>query len=838
MSTEVTVITNSFKVKSLPTRTYYQYDVLFTPDDPKPQKRQRLIHTLQTETCPQIFTPRAVYDGNRLLYASHNIPNGVYRVHGSNQNADSKSSGWWEIQITRTAGDAIKPLVGVKKFIESGEATSETLTATNLLQLLLSQAKNQASPNTGRAYYIPEGKQLIRGMAVELWRGYFQAVRPTTTGMIVNVDTTVSAMYMSGPLLAVCMAVLGAQDVRRLSLHNTGAEDFKKIERHLKNKLIYVKTRDGSKRTKTVREIIPAPVGPYQFNNTTIADHYRDAYSITLQYPNTIGICTTGKNAPFKVIIPLELCEMVPGQLYKKKLPPDATAAVVGFAALSPAERLKKILPGGSGQEHSPVQDYSQSEYLIDAGMLVDQQAITLRAHLLKVPPVIYDGKRVEPRDGAWNVLGVKFKTARQMQKWGIVNFDTQRISRGTVNKTISSIVECSNSLGMTVSPPPDDLILAGNAHNVRQPILQVCNYFRGPANVEMIIFLLPAKADEVRTQIKYICDVELGVRSQCLREPKVQRANNQYFNNVALKLNARLGGANSVVESPAFRELKTRRFMIIGADVAHPGPGSNRPSVASLVWSHDPHGAEYCATTRVQLPRSEIISDLKNMVKLAVNMFGEKHKNGPQAILFFRDGVSEGEFTIVQRDEIKEVKAAFDEIWAAMKLDPKTIPKLTFIVVGKRHHVSFFPLNPNDRNVGDKTGNCRAGLAVHDGLANPQFPDFYLQSHAAIKGTSRSAHYTVLQDEIFGGNLNKLQEVSFALCHIYAKATRSVSIPAPVYYADLACGRGKFHIDPQSDMDIDGSATTGASTVFSLDPWSAAFKRINPHVQASMYFL
>ncbi len=48
---------------------------VFTPADPKPQKRQRLIHALQTTVCPLVFSPRAVYDGNRLLYSSYNLEN-------------------------------------------------------------------------------------------------------------------------------------------------------------------------------------------------------------------------------------------------------------------------------------------------------------------------------------------------------------------------------------------------------------------------------------------------------------------------------------------------------------------------------------------------------------------------------------------------------------------------------------------------------------------------------------------------------------------------------------------------------------------------------------------
>jgi eukaryotic translation initiation factor 2C len=117
-----------------------------------------------------------------------------------------------------------------------GQATPETATATNLLQLLLSQNKNQDSPNTGKAYFVPEGKQDLRGMAVELWRGFFQSVRPSIGRMLVTVDTTVAAMYMPGPLPQVCMALLNVREARRLAIRDTNHEDFRKILRHLRNR--------------------------------------------------------------------------------------------------------------------------------------------------------------------------------------------------------------------------------------------------------------------------------------------------------------------------------------------------------------------------------------------------------------------------------------------------------------------------------------------------------------------------------------------------------------------------------------------------------------------------
>ncbi|KAJ7470301.1 Piwi domain-containing protein [Mycena latifolia] len=821
-------------------------------------KRQRLIHALQTTVRPNVFQPRGIYDGSKILYATHAI-NGSYRVHGSNQNAAPDARGWYDIKISRTSGREIVP-AQLSQLMVQGRATSETITAATLLQLLLSQAANLIYPNNGRAYFSSDGKMQIQGMAVELWRGFFQAVRPSVGRILVNVDTTVAAMYMSGPLIEVGMAVLGVRDARGLALRDARSEDFKKLERHLKNRLITVKTNNKSA-TKTVRGLVPGPVGRFEFQRsgtgptTTVGEYYYEAHSYRLQYPDTIGVVTSGKSAPFKVVIPLELCSMNPGQLYKKKLPPQATTAVVTFAAMRPADRLRMIRMGGGGgpdQLRSPVQEYPNSEFMMDAGMRVDPNAITVQGRLLKVPSLVYgpDGRGgggrgniprlVEPRDGAWNVLGSRFYTPQSMLKWGVANFDRQRITPALVNNVIKGLVDCCTQLA--VAQPGSVQTASGHGSGVKQTLVQICRELGGPKEVDMIVCLLPSKADELRTLVKYTCDIELGVRSQCLREQKIQKANNQYHNNVALKLNARLGGSNALVDSPALKEVTSKPFMIMGMDVAHPAPGSNRPSVVSLVWSHDMHATAYCASTRVQEPRTELVSELKELVKEAVMMWGNKHKRPPVNIYFYRDGVSEGEYAQVQAVEIAAINEAFDEVWIAMKV-PGPKPKLMVVAVGKRHHVSFFPPTAHDP-VGDKTGNCRAGLVVDKGLASPQFPDFYLQSHAAIKGTSRSGHYVVLHDDIFGGNISKIQELSFALCHIYAKATRSVSIPAPVYCASslyLACARGKFHVDPASDMDIDGSTTTGATgdkQAFDLSRWQDAYSRVNVNVQGTMYFL
>jgi len=240
----------------------------------------------------------------------------------------------------------------------------------------------------------------------------------------------------------------------------------------------------------------------------------------------------------------------------------------------------------------------------------------------------------------------------------------------------------------------------------------------------------------------------------------------------------------------------------------------------------------------RIQPPRLEMIQDLSSMMVNALNLFAQKAQAPPRRIIFFRDGVSEGEFEAVYQFEVAAVQTAWKTFLTvnasrlrSMNLAPPDTIPLTFVIVGKRHHIRFFP--SRDPSLADRSGNVRGGLVVDTDIVAPTGVDYYLQSHSGLLGTSRSAHYTVLQDTINLG-IDDLQELSYYLCYSYARATRAVSIPAPVYYADLVCTRAKYFFKDEVAYSDGGSGS------INMDDWQRLFMQLNDNLNSRgfMFFM
>lgn len=85
----------------------------------------------------------------------------------------------------------------------------------------------------------------------------------------------------------------------------------------------------------------------------------------------------------------------------------------------------------------------------------------------------------------------------------------------------------------------------------------------------------------------------------------------------------------------------------------------------------------------------------------------------------------------------------------------------------------------------------------------HPQFPYRFNRMSwltSRLQGTSRPSHYHVLWDDNHFSS-DELQVLTYQLCHTYVRCTRSVSIPAPAYYAHLVAFRARYHlVDKEHD--------------------------------------
>lgn len=83
---------------------------------------------------------------------------------------------------------------------------------------------------------------------------------------------------------------------------------------------------------------------------------------------------------------------------------------------------------------------------------------------------------------------------------------------------------------------------------------------------------------------------------------------------------------------------------------------------------------------------------------------------------------------------------------------------------------------------------------------------DFYLQAHAGLQGHVKSTHYTVVYDEN-QLTADELQQGTHNASHLYARATKAVSLIPAAYYADLACERGRCYLN---DFLVDDRSSVG----------------------------
>ncbi|KAG1347516.1 hypothetical protein COCNU_06G013450 [Cocos nucifera] len=435
------------------------------------------------------------------------------------------------------------------------------------------------------------------------------------------------------------------------------------------------------------------------------------------------------------------------------------------------------------------------------------------------------------------------------IEYWTCLNFS--RVPPNDVFRFCNDLVGMCNDKGMVFNPEPFSAIRSAPLNDMESALKVVYNQSmerlsRLGKHIQLLIVILPEMRGHYG-KVKRVCDTELGIVSQCCLPKHVSsRGNKQYLENVALKINVKVGGRNTVLDDAIHQNIPCVTDMptiIFGADVTHPAPGEDSsPSIAAVVASMDwPEVTKYKGLVSAQEHRREMIQDLYTlkhdpqkgyshggMIRELLLSFYRAVNRKPDRIIFYRDGVSEGQFADVLLYEMDAIRKA------CASLQEGYLPRVTFIVVQKRHHTRLFPQVHGDRSSTDRSGNILPGTVVDTSICHPTEFDFYLCSHAGIKGTSRPTHYHVLLDEN-RFTADTLQMLTNNLCYTYARCTRSVSVVPPAYYAHLAAFRARYYVE--SDLSEGGSTSVGGSKTRDKSAAVRHLPQIKDNVKEVMFF-
>jgi hypothetical protein len=451
----------------------------------------------------------------------------------------------------------------------------------------------------------------------------------------------------------------------------------------------------------------------------------------------------------------------------------------------------------------------------------------------LDAPRLLYSGEKSPVMASGWWVLGEnKFREPGRSAQWALLPIERYAWPPGSKQTTnqlkeewkrvIKQMDEDMEQRGFAQKANKNERLLGVLETWKKDELAKNFRELRG-AGYNFVFVLLPSKDIDQYNKVKTVGDIEVGIDTVCLVQPnaisdKRKTNKDQYWHNIYLKANLKMGGVNHTVKCAAAEAiLSQRRAMVVGYDVTHavPGAGGTSSSIIGMVANVDHHLAQWPATIAFQIEKNkEIVDSMKcwqqllgpHLERWAKKNAAKNKTKYPEALIVYRDGVSEGQYNHVIDFEYKHIHGVCGQIYREEKQPP---PKITIVIVGKRHHTRFYPQN---EQAADEKGNPKPGTIVDRSITSQFLWEFYLQAHEAIQGTARPTHYVVVVDEFFGSTFSQeqnmpkrakpylnaadvLEDFTHTLSYCLGRATRSTAVCAPARLADKVCDRARCYI-------------------------------------------
>jgi len=701
------------------------------------------------------FTTPFCYDGDKMLVSSQKFPD-------------------TELKVPMRDGE-LRCRIEYKNTYDMGDPKVDRSMLVQCMEAVMRFYQRQVFYVDHKKIVSPDSQPHEIGGGLQIYPGLSDSIRFCNGNYYLNLDMAFCVFFKSSTLIDLIREI-SDKSGRRITgdaIPDLGEKFYMDLEKLLKNVRLTTNHRERNMTFKA-SGILYKPASSVTFEtengSMTVADYFAKTYK-PLKYPHLPLIAIKRKEAV--IYMPIEVLCIPAMQRYQKKLNEMMTSQMIRIAAKRPDERFSQI------EEKAKELAILNNDNLKRFGIAFDNKMLNCKGKMLPPPKIEFkNSKKMDVNNGSWNLMGVKMlEEVTSFPEWCVFVFRGGRVG----NDQIAGFTEHAENYGVKMGKPK-----MVNINTVE-------DFYKAP-KCRFNLVVLPDKNAQRYEEIKRIAETYNSCFTQCIVAANAFKLTNpQFVGNLILKINTKLGGRNWKLEK---RIMDDKPTIVFGIDVCHPGIGEmDSPSVCSVVASMDYDFVRYKTSILQQERYVEVVDSLEATVKsMLKSHYGYTH-NKPSRIVIFRDGVGDSMFDIIYNNEITTIRKACDQLGADYK------PEIVFIVAQKRHCIRFSARGQNLRpgTVIDDEQLCVKGEGKTGvSTANCEM-DFFLVSHNAIQGTARPVRYLVLLNEAKFTS-EKLQEIVYSMCHLYMRASKSVSVVPPIYYADLAAARGKCYFERNAD--------------------------------------
>jgi len=155
-------------------------------------------------------------------------------------------------------------------------------------------------PLNNRSFFT-DRETMTLGAGITLWRGYLQSVRPTIDRMLINLDISTGAMYMSGRLIDLALEFLNMSEAPNALAprHGLPYREFRRLQRFISGIKVAISRTQDPNRLRLVKNLTREGARDRNFETgdrqiMTVADYFQKRLNIPLRFPDVIcaEVCT------------------------------------------------------------------------------------------------------------------------------------------------------------------------------------------------------------------------------------------------------------------------------------------------------------------------------------------------------------------------------------------------------------------------------------------------------------------------------------------------------------------------------------------------------------------